>query len=102
MNGKTRGNRWPRRVVALAVATALTLLVTACGAVHVHFGSAPSSTTAATVPYQVELAYAQCMRAHGEPNFPVPSPSASTSFSQPAGSSALQAYHACRHLLPGG
>ena len=106
MNGKTRGNRWPRRAVALAVPTALTLLVTACGAVHVHFGSAPSSAPAATVPYQVELAYAQCMRAHGEPNFPLPSPSGSSSFSsQPLGSpgsSALQAYHSCRHLLPGG
>ena len=56
MNGKTRGNQGPRRAVALAVPTALTLLVTACGAVHVHFGSAPGSAPAASVPYEVAAA----------------------------------------------
>jgi hypothetical protein len=106
MNGKTRGNRSTRRAVTLAVPTAITLLVTGCGVVHVHFGSAPSSAQAAPVPYRVELAYAQCMRAHGEPSFPLPSPSGNSGtrvhLSAGPDSSAARAIDACEHLLPGG
>jgi hypothetical protein len=106
MNGKTHGNRGTRRAVALAVPTAFTLLVTACGVVHVHFGSGASSAQAAPVPYQVELAYAQCMRAHGLPGFPIPSPSGHSHISVhltggPDGPGA-HANDACEHLLPGG
>jgi hypothetical protein len=105
MNGTTGGNRGPRRAVALAVPIAFTLLVTACGAVHVHFGSSASSAPAA-VPYRVELAYAQCMRAHGLPSFPIPSPTGNSGAGGQVagrpGSATAQANDACRHLLPGG
>lgn len=101
MNGKTGGGRGPRRAGALAVMAAVTLLTTGC-IVHVRFGS--SAAPAAQPPYQAELAYAQCMRTHGLPGFPDPSPSGSFS-GQPTGnpdSPAARANDACKHLLPGG
>ena len=51
---------------ALAAAAGLTLLATACGNSPGSGGSAGGS------PYQQSLAYAQCMRSHGEPAFPDP------------------------------
>ena len=103
MNGKISGNRGPRRARATAVTAAIAVLVTGCGAVHVHFGSAPSSPPAA---YGADLAYAHCMRANGLPDFPLPSPSGTSSFdTQPTaspGSPTARANDACRHILPGG
>jgi hypothetical protein len=43
MNGLTGGNRGPWRAVALAHAAAVAVLTTACGHVHVHFGSSAGS-----------------------------------------------------------
>jgi subtilase family serine protease len=103
MNDKTGGNRGPRRAAALAVAAAVAVLTTACSVVHVHFGSSggPGPTRSAT--YRAELAYAQCMRAHGVQGFPDPNPSGGPGSNAhmklnpngPAG----QANHACQHLL---
>jgi hypothetical protein len=101
MNWKTIGGRGLRRAAGFAVMAAVTLLTAGC-IVHVRFGSAPAQT--AQPPYQVELAYAQCMRTHGLPGFPDPSPSGSFS-GQPTGnpdSPAARANDACKHLLPGG
>src|SRR5438552_16235217 len=81
MNGKTGGNRGPWRAAALAVAAAVAVLTTACGVVHVHFGSSGSASTGSAA-YRAELAYAQCMRAHGLPNFPIPNPSGGPSVHQ--------------------
>ena len=66
MNG-TGGsrNRW-RSVVAAATVAAIGLLAAACGA------GGGSSALAGTTAYQKALAYAQCMRAHGEPSYPDP------------------------------
>jgi hypothetical protein len=105
MNGKTGGNPGPRRAAPLAVPIAISMLVTACGAVHVHFGSSAGSAPAAPAVPRADLAYAQCMRAHGQQSFPIPGPSGSSSFGQLAGnpgSPAARAYDACSHLLPGG
>jgi hypothetical protein len=106
MNDKTGGNRGPRRAGTLATAAAIALLATACGS------SAPSSASAPT--YAQELALAQCMRTHGEPDFPDPSASGSYTLTsngsiEGAGgasididsSQAQAAYGDCRHLLPG-
>jgi hypothetical protein len=100
MNGKT--GRGPRRAGALAVVAAVTLLTAACGVVHVHFGS-PAAPTAQP-PYRVELAYAQCMRTHGLPGFPDPSPSGTFSWhlTGSPGSPVARANNACKHLLTGG
>src|SRR5215831_15081286 len=81
MSGKTGGNRGPRRTAALAVATAVAVLTTACGLVHVHFGSSGGSAPAGPATYRAELAYAQCMRAHGLPGFPDPGPPGGPRFS---------------------
>jgi subtilase family serine protease len=106
MNGKTGGNRGPWRVVALAVAAAFTVLTTACGVVHVHLGSSGGSASTGSAGYRAELAYAQCMRAHGLPNFPIPNPlerfSISGHLNGNPNSPAARANDACKHLLHGG
>jgi subtilase family serine protease len=106
MNGKTGGNRGPRRAGTLALVAAVAVLATACGAVHVHFGSSGSSAPAGPATYRAALAFAQCMRAHGLPNFANPSPSGNVSFgghlTGNPNSPAARANGICRHLLPGG
>ena len=105
MNDKTGGHRGLRDAAALAAAAAAALLATGCGVVHIHVGSSggPSSTAPGT--YQQQLAYAQCVRSHGLPDFPLPSPSAAAGFSRrmtaSPGSSAARANDACEHLLSG-
>jgi hypothetical protein len=104
MSGKTGGNRDSRRAAALAVMAAVTMLTTACGVVHVHFGSSGGSAPAGPSAYQAELAYAQCMRAHGLPGFPNPHPSCGPSehMNVNPNSPAARANDACKHLLAGG
>ena len=104
MNDKTGGNRGLRRAAALAVMAAVALLATACGFVHVHVGSSGGSASAGSATYRADLAYAQCMRTHGVPGFPDPSPSGSISISgHPHGNSPVaKANDACQHLLPAG
>ena len=112
MNDKTGGNRGLRRAGALAVVAAVAVLATACG-VHVSFGdgSAPASTGSASTgsaTFRANLAFAQCMRSHGVPNFPEPtSSSESFNVSGHLNGTALpgplgRAANACRHLLPRG
>lgn len=106
MNDRTGGTRLLRRGGALAVAAAIAVLTTACGVVHVHFGSSGGSASTGPVTYRAELAYAQCMRAHGLPGFPDPNPSGGPSFHHRVNgnpkSPAARANAACKHLLPGG
>jgi len=99
MNTTTAGNRGLRTAGALALAGAVAVLATGCGVVHVHFGA----SAAARPTYRVNLAYVQCMRSHGLPGFPLPSPSGTVSFSgQLTGNSpAARANAACKYLLPG-
>ena len=105
MNDKTGSNRNLRCARALAVAAAAAVLTAGCGVVHVHFGSpgGPSSTAPGT--YHQQLAYAQCVRSHGLPGFPLPGPSGAAGFSRPMtaspGSAAARADAACEHLLSG-
>jgi hypothetical protein len=71
-------------------------------------GSSGSSNSSASVPpSQQELAFAQCMRNHGEPNFPYPN--GSGNFPPSAKQLGLSNPHqfqeaatACGHLLPNG
>ena len=107
MNDKAGVSRRPRDAAALAVATALAVLAAGCG------GGAPAA--ASTPSYAQELALAQCMRGHGEPDFPDPNPSGGYSLTSSEavvgaggasididGSQVQAAYGDCRHLLPGG
>jgi len=106
MSGKTGGNRGPRRAAALAVAAAVAVLITACGVVHVHLGSSGGSVSTGSATYRAELAYAQCMRAHGLPGFPDPHPhpsgGPSVHVNVNPNSPAARANDACKHLLAGG
>jgi len=106
MNGKTGGNQGPRRAAALAVAAAVAVLTTACGVVHVHFGSSGGPVSTGSATYRAELAYAQCMRAHGLPSFPNPHPHTydgpSAHVNVNPNSPAARANDACQHLLSGG
>ena len=106
MNGKTGGNRRPRRAAALAVAATVAVLTTACGVVHVHFGSSGGSASTGPATYRAELAYAQCMRAHGLPSFPNPHPhppgGPSEHVNVNPNSPAGRANDACQHMLSAG
>jgi len=106
MSGKTGGNRGPRRAAVLAVAAAVAVLITACGVVHVHLGSSGGSVSTGSATYRAELAYAQCMRAHGLPGFPDPHPhpsgGPSVHVNVNPNSPAARANDACKHLLTGG
>jgi hypothetical protein len=97
MYDKTGGSRSLRRAAALMVVAAVAALATACDVVHVHFGSSGASPT-----FAQEVALARCMRSHGAPDFPDPSPSGGFSVHAAIDSQILAAYDACRHLLPGG
>jgi uncharacterized protein YceK len=105
VNDTTGSNRNLRCARALAVVATAAVLTAGCGVVHVHFGSSagPSSTVPGT--YQQQLAYAQCVRSHGLPDFPLPSPSggAGVSWQMTAspGSPMARASDACEHLLSG-
>lgn len=96
MNDKTGRNRGPRRAGALAVIVAAGMLSTACGIVHVHFGSAP----AGPVTVKPNPAFVRCMRSHGLTRFP--SGSKAITVQTHGNDQAVRAYDACKHLLPPG
>jgi hypothetical protein len=114
MNDQTGGNRGLRRAGLLAVVAAVAVLAAGC-AVHVHISLSGSTSSSASAPsYVQELALAQCMRGHGEPNFPDPNPSGGYTLTsngsiEGAGGSSIDiysgqaqaAYGDCQHLLPG-
>ncbi len=104
-NDGTRGSRRRKRRarllrpgVLVAAAAGITLLA-ACG------GSTPTTAAHQTV-YQNELAYAQCMRAHGDPGFPDPQSDGTFNETQAnhgafGGPVAQSANKACAHLEGG-
>jgi len=105
MSDKTGSNRNLRCARALAVVAAAAAATAGCGVVHVHFGSPGGHSSTAPGTYQQQLAYTQCVRSHGLPDFPLPSPSGAAGFSRPMtaspGSAAARANAACEHLLSG-
>jgi hypothetical protein len=99
--GSGRGRQRPefRLAGVLAAAVAgVALLVAACG------GGGGSSPAAAGPPaFQNALAYAQCMRSHGEPGFPDPDSKGNFLNLGPVNIHSpqyLSASKACGHLLP--
>ena len=99
MNAKIFGTRGARRVVALAVLAAAALLTAACSAPS-SSGSGTASTTESAA-YRADIAFAQCMRTHGVPNFPAPGQTkvSPVNVNSPQ---YLAAAGACQHLLPPG
>jgi hypothetical protein len=102
MNTNPRARRW--RFVVAAVASAALLagalvLVTALGS------SSSNETTTAADPQQAALAYAQCIRDNGVPDFPDPDPNgrfSGLSHEQQSNPAFQAAQQACRTLAPGG
>lgn len=87
-----------RRSVVLAVAVgAIGLLAAACG-------GGGSAALAGTTAYQKALAYAQCMRAHGEPSYPDPTSNGGFIIDGKKdnlnGQLMQSANRTCQHLLP--
>ncbi len=104
MHSKTRANLGSRPAAWL-VAAAAAVLATACS-VGIHSSSSGGSVSTRSGAYRAELAYAQCMRAHGVPGFPDPNPSAGPGTHthvdiNPSGPAA-RANAACQHLLSAG
>jgi hypothetical protein len=96
-------NRTSASLRAIIATTALAMLAAACGGSPASAGGSSSPGRAATPPSAV--AYSECVRSHGIPNFPDP-PSdggiAKASAQQlGVSSSRLQtAQRACQHLIP--
>ena len=101
--------RWcqtrPLRAGLLAVAAGLVLLTAACGGSPSGTGASAGGRGASSGPATGMLAYAQCVRAHGVPNFPDPDANGQ----EPASTKNLvsdphfvTADTTCRHLVPGG
>ncbi|MGH3191254.1 MAG: hypothetical protein ACRDPY_48615 [Streptosporangiaceae bacterium] len=105
MNEKTCGTRGTRRAVALAVLAAAALLTAACSSPPT--GGGGTAATAESAAYRANIAFAQCMRTHGVPDFPDPGPGTNfTVHGEPVGAAANtpsgKAYLTCQHLLPNG
>jgi hypothetical protein len=121
MNGNTGGSRGRsllrrsplRRLGAQGAAlAAVALLAAGCGG-----GGGGSSSAAHSTAYQKELAYSECMRAHGVSNFPDPGSDGIISIhgggaakakgtsgrnQSIGGPQMTRANNACQHLLPNG
>lgn len=95
-----------RTAAAVVVTTALAVLAGACGGAASSPGDG-GSTNAGESANSTLLAFSQCMRSRGVPNFPDPEPGAGAKFpsAQQLGVSGPRyqaAENACQHLLPVG
>jgi hypothetical protein len=110
MKSHTGGNRGTRRAGLLVIVAAAAVLAAACGGGAPPPGGSPPGLSAPGDParYQQALAYSECMRAHGVPNFPDPDAAGNivqhVSGGQPPdnGPRAQAADSTCHHLLSGG
>ena len=96
--------RFPRQAGALATMAAVAMLAAACGSGNPS--SSAGSTSTSSPSYRADLAFAQCIRAHGLTGFPNPSPSQGSGYggqlNGPPSSPAARAVAACEHLLASG
>jgi hypothetical protein len=109
MNGDTSSDRgrwrgWSPRAGVLAVTVGVVVLAAACGGSPSSTGPGGSSNAGGSADSQM-LAFDQCMRSHGVPNFPDLPPNGKIASAQQYGVSPSQLQAAegdCRHLLPPG
>jgi len=96
MNGTGDSSYLRRSVVLAVIMAAIALLAAACGG--------GSASLAGTSAYQKALAYAQCMRAHGEPSYPDPTSNGGFIINGQKdhlnGQLMQSANETCQHLLP--
>jgi hypothetical protein len=101
MNRTGRGRDW-RRAAGLGAALAAALAVIAVLAAACSGGG--SAALAGTTAYQKALAYAQCMRANGEPTYPDPASNGGFVINGQKdhlnGQLMQSANKKCQHLLP--
>jgi hypothetical protein len=106
MNEHTSASRALQRQPRLR-AGALTAALAAVALLAAACGGGPATLTAAQ-KYQKDIAYAQCMRSHGEPSWPDPNSQGDFVFDNPGTSLDLSspqyqsANKACQKLLPNG
>lgn len=95
----TGGNGLLLRAGCLAAVAAVATLTACSGSPS----SPPGSASTESAAYRADLAFAQCMRAHGLTKFPNPNPSATSGPGEPVADNstgpAALAYDACKHLL---
>jgi hypothetical protein len=98
MNEHTRSGRARRQTGVLAAAAAgAALLAAACG------GGSSTMTASGGSPYQKALAYAQCMRSHGDLLWPDPDSQGNFVIDNPDVLNGYQsANNACKKLAPPG
>jgi hypothetical protein len=102
IGSRARGRGWPLGVATLIVMASIALLASGCG------GGTPSGSDAspsAAAGQSKALAYSECMRSHGVPNFPDPGPNGNLQIPGNLGvsHSVMQAaQQACASLQPGG
>jgi hypothetical protein len=102
------GRAWPppaRTAVAIMATAGLALLAAACSSSPASTGPGGSSGTAGATGSPSAVAYSQCIRSHGVPNFPDPASNGQVPKASPqqlgVSSSQLQAAQtACEHLYP--
>ena len=98
MNGTSTRDRLQRAGALIATVAAIAVLAVACG------GGGSSPGLAGTTAYQKALAYAQCMRAHGEPSYPDPTSNGGFIIDGRKdhlnGQLMQSANKTCQHLLP--
>jgi hypothetical protein len=102
ITGRVRGHRWPKGAAALVVTVSTAVLTVACSS-----GGTPSAdpSASATAGQNKALAYSECIRSHGVPDFPDPSANGNVQISGNEGvsQSVMQAaLQACSALQPGG
>lgn len=104
--GRVRRRGWPHKTIltVVMVSVAPVALATACSGGSA-VGPSASNTTDMT-PYQKDLAFTACVRAHGVPNFPDPSSNGNFGINASTigvSQSVLQAaQNACAYLTPNG
>lgn len=94
INGTRDRGRRPGAGIAAVALAGIAVLGAACGSGPSAGGASGSGQT----PYQQALAYARCMRGHGDPGFPAPN--SQGLFPHPAGPQHQSASRACAYLLP--
>lgn len=98
MNSTTSGRRDRRRRVPMGILAGTLMGIAVLAAGCSDGPPASSSSGTGQTPYLRALAYTRCMRAHGDPGFPVPN--SQGLFPHPAGTQYQPASRACRDLLP--
>jgi hypothetical protein len=113
-SGSQRRRAWPRRAGALTAVAGIAVLA-ACSSSPSSSTPGASASASTSSKYDKALAFSQCMRSHGVPDFPDPNSSGGFTYATPNGSGGSNgqpsnlngaakrtALNACRHLDPNG